>query len=111
MKVTPRKVRPLDSGELRVIRIPREAVEELLWEHLMEHQADYFDAPSLDEKSICLMQWKGGDLTYALAPIKAMMGGKEPDFSVICKKSGKTTTSLFHPKRYKRLKLTLDMFK
>lgn len=77
----------------------------------MAHQADYFDAPRLDENAICLMQWDGETLTYALAPTRKMMGGQEPDFQVIGEESGITTDSLFRADRYQSLKITENMFR
>ena len=113
MIVKPRKIsKKLKSNEIRVINIDHHAIEELLWEKLMEHQAEYFDIDKIDDDLICQMQWDREKeiLTYAVMPISYMSDGKQLDFSYIRENTGLTVTSLFQPHRYRRLCITDMMF-
>lgn len=38
-----KKVSRLGKNEVRVVKIPREAIEEILWENLMENGDEWFD--------------------------------------------------------------------
>ena len=113
MIVKPRKIsKKLKSNEIRVININHHAIEELLWENLMEHQAEYFDIDKIDDDLICQMQWDREKeiLTYVVMPISYMYNGKQLDFSYIRENIGLTATSLFQTHRYRRLCITDMMF-
>ena len=113
MIVKPGKIsKKLKSNEMRVINIDHHAIEELLWENLMEHQAEYFDIDKIDDDLICQMQWDREKeiLTYAVMPIGYMYDGRQLDFSYIRENTGLTAASLFQPHRYRRLCITDMMY-
>ncbi len=113
MIVKPRKKQPkLRDDEMRVIHIGREAIEELLWETLMEHQDIWFDVDPVDDTQICQMHWRGdgGELTYAVLPVRYAMEGKAPDMERLGEMTGQTTSSLFSPCRYRTVKITPSVF-
>lgn len=106
-----KKKRKLNSNEIRVININQSAIEELLWEYMLESQAKLFDVERVDQDKICSMEWdqSSGNLTYVVMPISYMLEGKKPNFEVLRKKVGITTTSLFSPNRYCSLDITDSM--
>lgn len=112
MIVKPKKKRKLDHNEVRIINIEQQAVAELLWENLMEHQEMYFGIDPLDDSVICAMDWDQGSgmLTYAVMPISYIAEGKKLDFARIRKSVGTTTDSMFHADRYRRIKITGNIF-
>lgn len=112
MIVKPRKKhKKLKSNEIRIINIDCEAIAELLWENLMEHQEIYFDVDPLDDDLICQMDWdqKSGILTYAVMPLHYIMEGKKLNNAYIRKKVGVTTNSIFQLDRYRRIAITERM--
>ncbi len=111
MIVKPRKKRKaLREDELRVIHVGKDAVGELLWENLMEHQEVYFDVDAVNDNEICQMGWSQEGLTYAVMPIRYVMEGKQLDLKALAEKTGETTDSLFHPLRYRTMRITPDLF-
>ncbi len=113
MIVKPRKKqRKLREDEMRIIHIGRDAIAELLWENLMEHQDIYFDVDMVDDSQICQMCWSadGGTLTYAVLPVCYAMEGKKLDMDALGKRIGLTTASLFSPCRYRTVKITPSAF-
>ena len=115
MKVSVRKkqVRFLPD-EMRVINLNKAAVDELLWEHLMEYKSTYFDVDDVSEDLICMMKRNDiGGITYVIMPIDYLTNGCEPNFRRIWQKAGITTQSLFQGKRcrYQRMRITPDLLK
>ncbi len=112
MIVKPKKKRSFPDNELRVISIGSQAIEEILWETLMEHQEEYFDIDAVDDSLICFMRWNRQQemLTYAVMPIRFALEGKQLDFEYICRKTGITSDSLFQPRRYRKMKITPACF-
>lgn len=114
MKVVPKKKTSFDSSEIRVITIDKNAVLELLQENLCENQATYFEVDDdFIARSFCLTHWdpQSEQLTYALLPVQDIQKATSLDFNEINKKVGITTSSLFKPNRFRKLKLTKDLFK
>lgn len=111
MVVKPKK-KKLRNNEIRVIQIDKKAIEELLWENLVESQDVYFDVNRIDPERICSMEWDqaSGMLTYAVMPISYLLDGKKLNFAFLRKKIGITTQSLFQPNRYRCLEITDSMF-
>ncbi len=112
MKVIPHiKRNPLKANEVRVITIDENALNELLFENLMEHQEDYFNIDGLCDDIICTMNWdrRRGLLTYAVMPIKYRYDGCSLNYDYLQQKIGVTTSSLFRPKRYRSFTLNEKM--
>lgn len=108
-----RKIHPIMPDEIRIINIGVDAIQEVLFENLMDHVSDYFDVPNkVDDDKICLMQWDSdsGCLTYAIMPINYALEGKELNYDYIRKRIGLTTNSLFQPHRYRRLRISPKIF-
>lgn len=112
MKVKLRKCQSLMLDEMRVINVGREAIQELLFETLTEHLSEYFDVSKVNDEEVGVMQWdsKNECLTYAVIPISQLRGNKQIDFDYLRKKVGITTASLFHPNRYKKLRISQRCF-
>lgn len=112
MKVCVRKRVALLPDEMRVINVEKAAVDELLWENLMENKSSYFDVDDVSENNIFLMYWNRiGGITYVVLPINYLRNGKKLNFEYIYKKTGITTTSFFGGKRYKRIRITSEIFR
>lgn len=103
-----KKYQKLRHNEIRVINIEQTAIEELLWENLIEKQSILFDVARVDSDHICAMEWdsSNGMLTYTVMPINYMLEGKKLNFELLRKQAGITTDSLFKPNRYRSLTIT-----
>lgn len=52
-----KKVSRLGKNEVRVVKIPREAIEEILWENLMENGDEWFDLKQNSDDIIFRMKF------------------------------------------------------
>lgn len=64
-----KKVSRLGKNEVRVIKIPREAIEEILWENLMENGDEWFDLKQNSDDIIFRMNFDEtmSELVFTLA--------------------------------------------
>ena len=64
-----KKVSRLGKNEVRVIKIPREAIEEILWENLMEKGDEWFDLKQNSDDIIFRMNFDEtmSELVFTLA--------------------------------------------
>lgn len=116
MKVIPKiKRKTIDPDEIRVININEDAISELLLEHLMEHNSDYLDMPSVSDDHICIMDWdqQNHHLIYAVMPLEICMKGYTLDCNYLRQTVGMTVSSLYAPNqcKYKSVKITKEMLK
>lgn len=98
------KVKRLKDGEIRVLRISEKAIEEFLWEMLIEKLKDYFDL--LDPTTVCCeldIDFDKRDLIFVVRDKKEYCPDKS-DFGEIADFVGETAETLFAPNRYVRLK-------
>ena len=108
MKVKPLvKRKRLGKNEVRVIAMGEKAIEELLFENLMEKVADYFDVPDAMGDCVCHMDWdkEARELVYVIEPIGLYMSGFDLDLRALRRITGLTTDSIFKPDRYKTVVL------
>ena len=99
------KTKHIPKNELRVIKIGREAIRELVYETIIEHAGDYFDLLSAVDKP-CVWRWdeESGDLLFAISE-------KDPveiyhlDFDKLNELLPYTTDSMFtpHRRRYRKV--------
>lgn len=64
-----KKVSRLGKNEVRVVKIPREAIEEILWENLMENGDEWFDLKQNSDDIIFRMNFDEtmSELVFTLA--------------------------------------------
>ena len=64
-----KKVSRLGKNEVRVVKIPREAIEEILWENLMEKGDEWFDLKQNSDDIIFRMNFDEtmSELVFTLA--------------------------------------------
>lgn len=88
-------MKKINKNEVRIIRIPFSAVEEILFEHLMDNGKKYFDA-EVNEHHLFHMTFddESGDLIYAATNVEERI-----DFDVLKKATGITADSLFTPNK------------
>lgn len=104
------RVKRLKDGEIRVLRVKEKAIEEFLWEMLIEKAKDYFDL--LDMKTVCYefnLDFDKRDLVFVVRDKNDFCPDKS-DFSEIADLVDETTKTLFASNRYIRLKKDEDGF-
>ena len=86
-------MKELQKDEVRIIRIPFSAVEEILFENLMDNGERYFSA-KVNEDNLFHMIFdeESGDLIYAISKFPEKI-----DFDVLKKATEITAESLFTP--------------
>ena len=101
------KTKHIPNNELRVIKIGREAMRELVYETIIEHSGDYFDLLSTVNKP-CVIRWdeETGDLLFSISE-KRM---DDLDYDELNAILPYTADSLFSPyhRRYQSVRLTED---
>ena len=86
-------MKELQKDEVRIIRIPFSAVEEILFENLMDNGERYFSAKANEENLFHMVfDEESGDLIYAISKFPEKI-----DFDVLKKATEITAESLFTP--------------
>ena len=80
----------LKDKEIRVIRISKEAVLELLWENLIDNGELYFELHKSDDRIYHMLLDESGDLIYAVKRRTSQL-----DVDKIFQEAPVTTESLF----------------
>ena len=87
------QMKELQKDEVRIIRIPFSAVEEILFENLMDNGERYFSAKVNEENLFhMIFDEESGDLIYAISKFPEKI-----DFDVMKKATEITAESLFTP--------------
>ena len=104
------KVKPIPTSfkknEIRVIRIGEKAINELMWEALMENKSEWFNVQDCAEDIVFLMQWDKSKNQLTYIAVQDGFLSKEGLFHFRkLRKCPITTDSLFAKRRYRQLRL------
>ena len=101
MKVVPKRIKSIRTGEIRVISFGEDAIAELLFENLMGNKEKYFSFTDRGD-FICHMYWNRAKhiVTYAVQKLNDCAKNGEPNLKAIQCRYGITTSSLYEPNCY-----------
>ena len=107
MRERENKSQMMDGEKVRIIKIGKEALFELIYEHFNDHQDVYLDVDPLQVMNYWDIDFENGQFIYCAVKFEEDESGnpiglpETIDVSKIMKKIPDTTTTMYQPNRYK----------
>lgn len=91
----------MNSEEVRVIKISKDALYEFVYEKFIENQEQYFNVNSLDVNSLFDIDYENGSFIFIVSDEESTKFSSDIDLKQLIKKLPDTTKSMFEENRYK----------